>query len=380
MKNPRIVGVELGAFEGKRPRHAGKNARLGDHGQIVHTPVAHIILEDGTDGFGFSASSKEQGEQLLNRRLDEFFHPEFGVLDAGRAFEFALWDLIGQRTGEPVYRMAARVNGRSAPESLAVPAYDTSLYIDDLEQTTDEKAARLMAREAQEGYAAGHRAFKIKVGRGARHMPVEEGTARDIAVIHAVREAVGDECTLMLDANNGYNLNLAKRVITETRSCNIYWIEEAFHEDDILYKELRGWMLDERMDVLIADGEGLASPRLLEWAEKGIVDVVQYDIFGYGFTQWLALGPRLVEWEALTAPHHYGRLYGNYASGHLAAAMDSFSFIEWDEAVAHGLDVSNYRLVDGKVHIPDAPGFGIGIDIPWYGHLVHLNGWRVTTR
>ena len=68
--------------------------------------------------------------------------------------------------------------------------------------------------------ANSHRSFKIKVGRGARHMPLEAGTRRDIAVIKAVREAVGPEATIMIDANNGYILNIAKRVLAETADCN----------------------------------------------------------------------------------------------------------------------------------------------------------------
>ena len=74
----------------------------------------------------------------------------------------------------------------------------------------------MIAAEAQEGYAWGHRAFKIKVGRGARHMELTAGLQRDIAVVHAVRAAVGENATLMMDANNGYNLNLAKQLLRAT--------------------------------------------------------------------------------------------------------------------------------------------------------------------
>ena len=76
------------------------------------------------------------------------------------------------------------------PATLRVPCYDTSLYFDDLHLADEAEAAALIAAEAREGYERGHRAFKIKVGRGARHLPLEEGTRRDIAVIRAVREAL----------------------------------------------------------------------------------------------------------------------------------------------------------------------------------------------
>ena len=58
-------------------------------------------------------------------------------------------------------------------------------------------------------------------------------------MIRAVRAAVGEEAPLLLDANNGYNLNLTKRVLAETAECGIYWMEEAFHEDRVLYDDLR---------------------------------------------------------------------------------------------------------------------------------------------
>ena len=125
----------------------------------------------------------------------------------------------------------------------------------------------------------------------------------------------------MLDANNGYNLNLTKRVLAETADCGIFWMEEPFHEDPTLYRDLREWLQKEKLPTLIADGEGQASPTLLDWARDGIVDVIQYDIYSHGFTRWLATGRQLDTWGARSAAHHYGGHYGNYASGHLAAAI-----------------------------------------------------------
>jgi L-alanine-DL-glutamate epimerase-like enolase superfamily enzyme len=242
---------------------------------------------------------------------------------------------------------------------MSVPCYDTSLYFDDLHLATTAEAAQWMADEACSGYERGHRAFKLKVGRGARHLPLQEGTARDIAIIQAVREVVGPDAPLMLDANNGYNLNLAKHVLTETAGCQIFWLEEAFHEDAILYRDLKEWLARNGLAVLIADGEGEASPSLIKMAEQELVDVVQYDIVGYGLTNWLGLGPKLAAIKRLAAPHHYGTLYGNYLSCHLTAALENFCFAEWDEASAPGLDGSHYRIENGFVQVPALPGFGL---------------------
>lgn len=256
MGNPRIVSVEWAELEGQRPRKAGCNARLGEHGLTVKVPIARLAAEDGSSGFGFCQTTPEQAHTILGSPLEQLFSIEQGVLPQALPFEYPLWDLAGQRSGQPVYGLAAAQAGVAIPAPYRVPCYDTSLYFDDLHLASEAEAAQLLAEEARQGYARGHRAFKIKVGRGARHLPLEEGTRRDIAIVHAVREAVGPGCPLMLDANNGYNLNLTKRVLAETASCNIFWIEEAFHEDRILYLDLQAWLKAEGLDVLIADGEG----------------------------------------------------------------------------------------------------------------------------
>jgi L-rhamnonate dehydratase len=378
VSNPRIVAVEWARLEGRRPRHAGRNARLGDHGQIVRVPILRITADDGSSGFGAYHASPERLGELLGVAVDELFAPAGGVLERWLSFEYAIWDLAGVRAGQPVYALAARMAGRALAEPFRAPCYDTSLYFDDLHLDSEQAAAELIAAEARAGYERGHRAFKIKVGRGARHMPLEEGTRRDIAIVRAVREAVGPAAPIMLDANNGYNLNLTKRVLSETADCGIFWMEEPFHEDDVLYRDLREWLAKEDLRVLIADGEGQADPRLLQWARAGLVDVIQYDIFGYGFARWLALGRELDGAGVRSAPHHYGGHYGNYAAGHLAAAIERFTYVEWDEAATPGIDASGYAIDDGWVALPQTPGFGLALDGDAFERAVARDGFSRT--
>ncbi|MFN8514023.1 MAG: enolase C-terminal domain-like protein [Chloroflexia bacterium] len=374
MGDTRIVRIEQGMLESRRPRHAGSNARLGDHGLTIQLSLVRLTSEDGVTGFGVSRASREVLAGLVGARIGEAFDPARGAAEGWLACEYPLWDLVGNRAGRPVYALAAEVNGRAVPTTLRVPCYDTSLYFDDLQVADEGEAAALIAAEAREGFERGHRAFKIKVGRGARHLPLEAGNQRDIAVIRAVREAVGPESPILLDANNGYNLNIAKRVLRETADCGVRWLEEAFHEDAILYRDLQEWLAAEGLPIWIADGEGDASPRLLDWARDGLIDVVQYDIFSYGFTPWLATGRQLDGWGRRSAPHHYGRHYGNFVAGHLAAAIQGFSCIEWDEASCPGLDSSAYRVDEGWVTIPDVPGFGLGLDEGLFRAAVEARG------
>jgi L-alanine-DL-glutamate epimerase-like enolase superfamily enzyme len=373
----RIVRVEMGYLDGQRPRPAGSNARLGEHGSAVRVPIVRLTTDDGATGFGACRADRRALAAVLGTPLHDLFADDRGAVGLGRACEFPLWDLIGGRAGTPVYALAAAVVGAGVPPSLRVPCYDTSLYFDDLHLASDAEAADLIAAEAKEGVDRGHRAFKIKVGRGARHLPLEQGTRRDIAVVAAVRDAVGRDATIMVDANNGYNLNLAKRVLTETAACGIHWLEEAFHEDAVLYRDLREWQEREGLPVLIADGEGDASPGLMTWAREHLVNVVQYDIFGHGFTGWLATGARLDDWGVASAPHHYGTAYGNYAACHLAGAIRGLAYVEWDAAAVPGLDASGYGIDDGRVSVPGQPGFGLVLDESRFRASVEETGFRL---
>ena len=378
MKSETIAAIEWGTLVGQRPRQAGCNSRIAVHGQDVQVPLARITAADGISGFGACRPfTQSEAQSFLGERLDDLIAPGVGVAPRASSLECPLWDLLGQRTGRPVYHLLAESVGKTVSEPLRVPCYDTSLYIDDLHLTTDDEGAALIASEARFGYEHGHRSFKIKVGRGARHMPLLEGNRRDVAVIRAVRAAVGADATILIDANNGYNLNIAKQILTETADCNLFWLEEPFHEDSALYEDLHAWIEREGLSVLIADGEGQASPLLLDFARAGFVDIIQYDIFSYGITNWLDTGARLDGWKVGTAPHHYGRHVGNYVSGHLAAAVDGFLFIEWDEVSTPGLDGSAYQVNEGQVLLPDAPGFGLALDEEFFQQAVAANGFAV---
>ena len=378
MRGARIASIEWGVLMGRRPRLAGYNARKrDDHGWEAPVPLARITTADGAAGFGFSNLTRQQAELFAGSPLNDLITAENGVDQKAFAIESPLWDLLGRRSGRPVYRILADRAGKNAAEPLRVPCYDTTLLIDDLHLSSDEEGAALIASEARFGYENGHRAFKIKVGRGARHMPPEDGNRRDIAVVRAVRAAVGPDSAILIDANNGYTLNIAKQILRETADCNIFWLEEAFHEDDELYEDLHGWIAREGLSVLIADGEGPASPHLLDYARRGIVDVVQYDIFSYGMTKWLQTAPKLDAWNVRTAPHHYGRHLGNFVSGHLAPAVENFAFVEWDELTTPGLDTSAYAVNDGFVSLPQAPGFGLNLDEGLFQQAVKENGYVV---
>ena len=372
MENVKIERIEWARLTGERPRKAGCNSRLGEHGLHVRPAIARLTTTDGVSGFGFSPISREKAEALVGFQLTDAFHPESGVPEEFRILEYPLWDLVGKLRGQPVYTMLSGETGQ-----FRAPCYDTSLYIDDLHLEDNTEAAALIASEALEGKSRGHNAYKIKVGRGAMHMPLEKGTQRDIDVICAVRDAVGRDATILIDANNGYNLNLTKQVLSGAADANVYWMEEAFHEDARVYSLLKEWLTAEGLETRIADGEGGASPNLVDWAKEGLIDIVQYDIFFPGFSRWLELGPELDAANVGTAPHHYGGHYGNYVSCHLSAKVERFEFVEWDHASTPGLDDSGYSITNGYVNVPQTPGFGLDLDEVPYQEAREENGFEV---
>jgi L-rhamnonate dehydratase len=373
----KIEKIEWALLESTRSRTAGSNARLGVHGNTARCPIMRVTI-DGRTGFGCSLASHEQAESLLGMKIVDLLDAN-GLL--GRPYrlllEYPLLDWLGRHSGKPVYALAAET---SPEQPLYVPCYDTSLYFDDLHLRDDRSAVQLMQEEAMQGKEKGHRHFKIKVGRSGRHMPLREGTERDIAIVNGISDIAGPEGKLMIDANNGYNLNLTKEVLMALSHTNLYWIEEAFHEDAELYADLKTWMKERNMNVLIADGEGEASPSLVSWAEKGHVDVLQYDIIHPGFFHWLELGKRLDSQGIRSAPHCYGNHFGVYASCHVAPAISGFQFVEWDDHRIEGIDTSAYRLNNGLVHVPDLPGFGIELDPAFFEKRVTETGWTLPLR
>ena len=379
----RIVRIDGATLVGTRPRPAGANARLGPHGATVQVPVVRLTLDDGTTGFGRTRATPDDLAHLVGTPLDDAFAPAGAGITGGvrpewRAAEFALWDTLGHATETPTWRLVARFAGVAEPhEAPVVRCYDTSLYFDDLHLDSHEAGAALIADEARQGWDRGHRAFKMKVGRGARHMATDTGIARDIAAIRAVRATIGPGYPLMIDANNGYTLNQAKHVLGATGDCNLFWLEEAFHEDPVLYRDLRAWLDREGLPCLIADGEGLAAPPLLDWAQEGIVQVIQYDIFSHGLTEWARLGHLLAPWGVHAAPHHYGAHLGNYVSGHLAPAAATLAFVEWDECNTPGIDASAYAVNQGTVRLPDVPGFGLRLDDEAFAVAVAAGGFTL---
>lgn len=404
MADQKIVRVEAGVLWGERPRPAGSNSHMQPLGGRVRVPVVRVTLDDGSSGWGLSRIDEGTARALVGATLAEAYNPAAGVPLKFRPLEFPIWDLVAKQAGQPVYALASAILGRPRPaDGTQVRCYDTTLYIDDLGITDHDEGAALMAEEAMQGYRRGHRSFKIKIGRNNVHFPTDIGLQRDIAVVNAIRKAVGPECNVMADANNGYTFNISRDFLSGTADSNVYWLEEAFYEDAALYRRLRAWMRAEGLKTMLGDGEGrgmtdpnmpdlLASDGfhatvgstaphdlLLDMVREGIVDVLQWDILQPGLTRWLEIAPSIEAWGRICSPHHYGTFLGNYHLTHLGLSVPNFGFVEWDHATTPGVDTSGYSITEGLVTAPTTPGFGLQLDDDIYGRAVKEGGFSVTT-
>jgi L-rhamnonate dehydratase len=203
------------------------------------------------------------------------------------------------------------------------------------------------------------------------------GLDRDVAVMTAVREAIGPNCALLADANNGFTLNGAQEFLERTAGLGLGWLEEPFHEDEVLLEALRAWIDRAGLRVELADGESATLDEGLRLAGRGLIDVVQADILAASFSRWRRAGAGLDAMGAGSAPHHFGLYLGNYVSGHLAGTISGLRYIEWDEARVPGIETPGYRLADGRLTLASAPGFGIELDEETYRRAVSAGGFDI---
>src|SRR4029079_13079243 len=102
MDNQRIGAVEWARVQGRRPRKACSNARLGEHGIAVQVPILRITAEDGTSGFGACHVGPERAAALLGLRCAALFDEDRAVREPCLPCEYPLWDLPGRQSGLPV--------------------------------------------------------------------------------------------------------------------------------------------------------------------------------------------------------------------------------------------------------------------------------------
>jgi D-galactarolactone cycloisomerase len=145
-----------------------------------------------------------------------------------------------------------------------------------LQKKSVEQLIELFQKEAKEIKAKNFKAMKMKIGIGPKD---------DLKLVKAVREAIGDDYKLMVDANHAYNLSDALHVGKGLDEMNIYWFEEPVAPEDYEgYKELK-----KKLNTNIAGGE--AEFTKYGWNQlikNRCVDIAQPEVCGLGgITEYL---------------------------------------------------------------------------------------------
>jgi D-galactarolactone cycloisomerase len=273
------------------------------------------------------------------------------AVNAISGIDIALWDIKGKSCDLPVSKL---LGGTFRTQ---VMPYATGFY-----RTAKGSYPADGVAEALQHKANGLRAMKLKIGFG-----IDE----DLALITSVREAVGPEMRLMADANGAYNTGLARRLLLESESSKLYFMEELLAPEDIDgYKAIR-----HLTGTLIASGENLFGKMgYRHWIAQGALDIVQPDLCSSGgFTECKKIATLAQAWNTMMVPHVWGSGVGLAASLQFIASLaptplDLFPeepMLEYDQS-SHPFraDLIGHAITmkDGMVAIPDGPGIGVEIN------------------
>ena len=354
----RIADLRRVNLQARYPRLVGRNSSKGVHGTGPRIRATVIETDQGALGWGHGSADDKRFEEaraaLRGKPVGALIDAGVGVTDpALRFLDIALHDLAGVILDKPVYALLGDNTER------VFPCYTGMIYMDDLDPPENPAGIAKVLENCASDHARGYRQLKLKIGRGNKWMEAEAGLRRDIEVTRRVAEAFPD-CKVLVDGNNGFTVDSFLRYLDGIGDVPLYWIEEPFHEkrEDLL--RLRKWHDDNKRPMRIAEGEaGFDKEQLLALNKEGLVQVFIPDTLGYGFTPWRALMPELIAKNIITSPHTWGSPLKTYYTAHLAAGFGNVLTVEGVTGEVPGADTSGYVLKDGKLHVPDAPGFGI---------------------
>jgi len=221
--------------------------------------------------------------QHMYRRTIAFGRKGIGMV-AISAVDIALWDLMGKILKQPVFRL---LGGKTKAK---IPVYASRLY----SQPLDE-----LRKEAALYKSQGFRAMKVRFGWGP--LDGAEGMQRNLDLVRATRETIGDEIDLMADAYMGWTFEYARRMIPLLADYHLRWVEEPVLPDDIGgYAALRALNV-----VPISGGEHeFTLYGFRELIDAKAVDVIQFDTNRVGgITQARKIQALAEAYEIPVIPH-----------------------------------------------------------------------------
>jgi D-galactarolactone cycloisomerase len=372
----KITGVETYVLEGLlEDRAFGWSQRVTDRRQAA---LCVVSTDDGIQGLGEAfyyatpativASLINDGyaplligrDPLDNAVIWDFLYNwtrDQGMkgllISALSAIDIALWDIKGKALGLPVYKLLGGAYRNKAH------VYATGLY-----QPQNVPSIEGALVEEALGYKGdGFFAMKLKVGFGIE---------TDMRYVKAVREAIGDDTVLMVDANHAYNAAEAIRLAREMEKYDVYWLEEPVPPEDIEgYIEVK-----QKSNILIAGGEDeYTRYGFRELIARRAVDILQPDLCAVGgFTEMMNIVAMATAWNMPLIPHVWGTNVGLAASLQLFAVLPHFPerrypaepFFEYDRSphpLREGVTEERFEMSDGYLDIPQRPGLGVSLDM-----------------
>jgi L-alanine-DL-glutamate epimerase-like enolase superfamily enzyme len=390
----RITRVLLQRAQGRRLTPVAPNAYAPYRGYEATDPVLRIQTAQGMEGIGCYWGPPEALRGLLG--LDPFdlfiwesdsvrgvVEQHADLVERLAGADVAVFDLLGKAIGRPV----ADVLGPRVRESVLV--YDSSLYMEDLlspQQRTGlaylagpppEKAAEMVARKASWllGLGGGVRIFKIKIGRLKWMGSFEAALERDIAVVEAVRRAVGSGITLLVDGNNGYRSrpSAAADFALASAGTNVFAMEEMFDEEMVVEaRAVKQRLRTAGVAIKLADGEthhgGIPTELLAErftgpdGSEEPLYDINQPDMNTSGYVRLMAAAGICARYGITVAPHNFGSKLGFYAQVHAGLVTPNWEFSEADDSTFPALRADGFRLENGSAELTGLPGLGVALD------------------
>lgn len=248
--------------------------------------------------------------------------------------DLALWDLQARRTGRSVAELIGRRRDRSRTYGSGVNLhYDLDGLLD----------------QTRRWVAAGHGGVKIKIG--------SPDPARDVERVARVREILGPDRDLMVDANQRWDLEKALHVVPLLQPYGLRWLEEPFRAEDTASHVA----LKERIDVRVAVGENLHTTyRFAEMIDAGACDVVQPNVIRVGgITPFLRIAALADAAGVEVAPHLLPDL-----SAQLACTTAAPVWVEEVEDASFGAlgllrSPSPVVREPGWVSVTERPGLGL---------------------
>jgi L-alanine-DL-glutamate epimerase-like enolase superfamily enzyme len=364
----RITKITARQVRDRFPRSIGPNSRGRPVGGGGSYRVRTITTDKGAQGWAMCYLPDEAVQKFVGMRVGDLFDLAAGAAEEAGALDKALHDLAANILELPVWKLI----GAAGPKETLL--YSGAIYMEDVWPPDAPRGIPAVLGACRQDYDAGYRAFKLKIGRGFKWMPRKEGLRRDIEVTHAVKQRFPD-CRILVDANDAFTVDEAIQYVQSVADCDLYWIEEPFEENLDGLKRLKDAMEKVGCRALIADGERRkrqAKPltrhggyveeftdRLYRLAEAKLVDVFVLDLGIVGFTRWRKLMPELIKAGIKASPHLWMWTPRTYYCAQFAAGVGNVCIIEGIPGRAREIDYSAYKIIDGKLVVPDTPGFGL---------------------